>query len=486
MNLLLALLALASGLSVAAATPPDVLRLADGELAGKFAGVSADGILRWQRDDSPSPLEFNINKARHIALRGGIPARSEARTSHVELIDGDRVVGTITGLRDGEITLDSPHTGPIVIPQDRIRRISPNPFGGSLIYAGPFTAEGWEILDSTPPEQVENQDDEGAGDDEPTWQHSAGHWYYTGGRDALRYPARMPDRSIFRFHMDWRSRPSISIAIHADFSAPPPPPEKADDEEIRQPDLPVRMFGNALIISIRSNYATLQHSGYTQEGEPFTRHLRSSTSGLRIDESGDADFEVRSNLDEGIVSLFVDGSFWLQWNLEFADDARPLGSGIGYLINEESEHYRITDILVAEWNGMPDAARSFESPDRDIVLMTNGTDRFSGKVTAIADNVVQLAGPYADLEIPLAQVASIHFTQPADEDQDDAGSEDGSGVRVHFLPIGRLHGKLIEADPTRIILHSPTLGRIEARLESASLIEFSRQGMFLQEWDEDL
>jgi hypothetical protein len=482
MNLLFQLLALASGVAAAASTPPDVLRLADGELAGKFSGISAEGILRWTRDDSPSPLEFNISKARHIALRGGIPARAEARTSHIELIDGDRVVGTITGLLNGEVSLDSPHTGPIVVSQNHIRRLSPNPFGGNLIYAGPFTADGWEVVDSTPPDRLEDQTEE---DNKPSWQHSAGHWYYTGGRDALRYPVEMPDRALFRFHMDWRSRPSISIAIHADFAAPPPPAEKVDDEEIRQPDLPVRMFGNALIISIRSNYATLQHSGYTLEGQPFTRHLRSSTSGLRIDESGDADFEIRSNLDEGIVSLFVDGSFWLQWNLESADDARPLGSGIGYLINEEAEHYRLTDILVAEWNGMPDAARSFESPDHDIILMTNGTDRFSGKVTAITGGMVKLDGPYADLEIPLPEVASIHFANSGKKDEEEV-TEDGSAVRVHFLPVGRLHGTLIEADSTHIILHSPALGRIKARLESASLLEFSRQGMFLQEWDEDL
>ncbi|MCU0795110.1 MAG: hypothetical protein MUF31_04160 [Akkermansiaceae bacterium] len=475
------ILALSLTSSVIAATPPDLLRLADGELAGRFSGISAAGIIRWEREDSPAPLEFKVDKARHIALRGGVPATPHASTSHVELLDGDRIAGTITAMDKGELTLDSPQTGPIVIPRDRIKRIAPNPFGGRLIYAGPFSKEGWEIVAAEPPQSDASETEK----KEDSWEHIAGHWYYKGGSDALRYPAAMPEQSIFRFRMDWRARPAVNIALHADFAGVPEAKENEGEDEVRRPDLPARMFGNALIVSIRANYATLQHCGYTQEGEPFVRHLRSSSSSVRIDESGGADFELRSNLKEGTVALFVDGSFWLQWNIEFTEDARPLGSGLGFLITNEAESYRITDLLVAEWNGMPDAARSFESPDRDIVLLTNGTDRLSGKVTSISEGRVKLHGDYADLDIPLEDVADLHFAE-SEKVKEEESQADGAAVRVHFLPIGRIHGKLIEASSERLVLESPSIGRIETLLDSASLLEFNRHGLFLQGWDDDL
>ena len=470
-----------------ASAAPDVLRLADGELAGKFAGISPGGMIRWERMDSPAPLEFKIDKVRHVALAGGIPRKPDKETSHVELLNGDRIAGRITSLRDGHLTLESPQAGPLVIPVEKVRRLAPNPFGGRLIYAGPFSPEGWEIVPSNPVAGAQAAPESGERNSGSSWEHVAAHWYYTGGSDALRYPAGMPSNSILRFHMDWRSRPAISIAIHADFAKAPEPKEDEDgDGEIERPDLAARVFGNALVVSIRANYATLQHCGFTKEGKPFMRHLRSSSSSVRIEESGGADFELRTNLKDGTVALHVDGAFWLQWNVDFTEDSSPLGGGIGFLINGEEQKYRITDVLVAEWNGMPDAARSFESPDRDVLLMNNGTDRFSGEVKSIADGSIRLKGPYGEFEIPMTEVADVHFTRGAEaEDQDEEDASEGEGVRVHFLPVGRIHGRLVEATPELLILESPVVGRIETRLESASLLEFSRQGLFLQGWDDD-
>ena len=41
---------------------------------------------------------------------------------------------------------------------------------------------------------------------------------------------------------------------------------------------------------------------------------------------------------------------------------------------------RVSEILISQWNGMRDSAQSMQTSERDVILLTNGVDRFSGHI----------------------------------------------------------------------------------------------------------
>lgn len=507
-------------------TPPDLLRLTNGELEGRFGGIDRDGVLRWEREDGVAPMEFRTDKLRQIILRGATSQTVDASSSHIELVNGDRIPASIAELDDENLTLDSAVAGELVIPRDAVRRIAPNPFGGRLVYAGPFNPEEWRIDDGSEPKKEEEPGEPGEPggeeaaeeavevevveeavveeapaeeatedeEEEASWRHLGSRWYHVSGDDALVLDAGMPRRSVYRFHLDWRGRSPISIAFHADF-APRPEVEKDEEEEKPQPQVRrvvpstsglTTYFGRAFVMTLRGNYVNLYKVGYNKDGSPFVDSLRAANRSLQIDDAGEADFELRTDLDEGFISLFVDGEFSMQWQIEpvVADDedAWVPGSGIGFRVDGSDSPLRVSDIVVAEWNGMPDAARSLVNRERDVVLLTNGTDRVSGKITSIAAGRLTLEGQYAPLVIPLEEIADIRFATDSLREEEVASSD---RLRVHFQPIGRISGVPGVTRDGAMAVKSELLGDLTLSLESAVILEFREGGSFLDAWDED-
>lgn len=506
------ILALLGALTVIAEPEPaDLLRLADGELAGHFGGITGDGTVLWNRDDGIDTMEFKQDKIRQIVLRGGGNLDLSADTSHVTLTNGDRLPARIVAMDGENLTLETSMAGKVIVSRESVISVQPNPFGGRLLYAGPFSDDGWEIR--SPKKKAEKKDEEeDDGEDEekddkeeeaneepkPSWRQVGAKWYFTGGNDVIRRDVGLTESSVVRFKLEWRARPPIAIALNADFAErPEPKEEEAEDEDGEDKPKPVRRvvsssstnythhFGNALILTLRSSYAQLLRCGYDEDGNPFSDQIRASSSSVRFDDTGSAEFEIRSDREAGTIALFVNGNFSIQWKLEkdLDEDKRglPNGPGIGFSSMGSDTPVRISDIIVAEWNGMPDSARSFESDEFDTILLTNGTDRFSGKVTSIDNGTLKVEGRYAELEIPIEEVAQFRFAgSPEAEESDD------EGLQIHFQPLGKLTGKAGLSKDGTLKLNSPLLGELDVNLSSAVLLEFESGHGFLNYWDEDL
>ncbi|BCX49730.1 hypothetical protein HAHE_36380 [Haloferula helveola] len=503
----LPLIAALIGTVAADDAPADLLRLTNGELEGRFGGINRDGVLRWDRDDGIAPMEFRTDKVRQIVLRGGSSLKPGKDTSHLLLLNGDRLPAKVVSLDDETITLDTEVAGSMVVPRDAIKSLAPNPFGGKLLYAGPFQADEWKITgleeDEEKPDEEAKEDDAekpeekpekpAAEKKDPGWRHVGSKWYHTSGSNALLLDPSLPDRSVFRFHLEWRSRPPISIAFHADFKEPKVEEDvdvKGNRQVVRHSSSSfVDSFGNALVLTLRSSYAQLYRCGYDADGEAFNDQVRSSSTTVRVDDSGEADFELRTDRTKGTVSLFVNGEYSLQWQLDPVDpdnpdnNSIPAGGGIGFQILDDDSPVRISDVIVAEWNGMPDSARSLESDDFDVVLLTNGTDRFSGKVRSIRDGSLTLEGQYAELTIPMEEIAEVHFARSALRETEESADRE---IRVHFQPLGRLSGIPGVTAGGSMKLRSPLIGELAVDLDSAVILEFQSGNRFLNYWDEDL
>jgi hypothetical protein len=151
------------------------------------------------------------------------------------------------------------------------------------------------------------------------------------------------------------------------------------------------------------------------------------------------------------------------------------------MVQMENSPVRVSDIVVAEWNGIPDSARSLESNDSDIVLLTNGTDRFSGKITAVKDGKLNLTGRYGNFSFPMTEIAEIRFakSQVKTINQD----EQPSGFKIRFHPVGSISGQVVSGDSKNIRILNAAAGEINVGLNSATMLEFKSTPSYLDDWN---
>lgn len=483
---------------------PDLMRFSSGDqLEGSFGGVSAEGRVRWLREDVTEPMEFRTGKIRQIVLQSGHRSFDDLDASHVALVNGDRLPGRVASFDGDNLRFDTPVAGLLEIERSKVATLAPNPFGGRLLYSGPYATEGWEVHRAERDNPQERKDEDPADDEEagkgeeaeeaedpPSWVHTGSAWYYREGHDGLRLDPDLPDVALLRFHAAWRNRPPLNVAFHADFAKPEfPEPEDGDDEPRRFSSRNLAdVFGNAYVLSIHSSYTQLQKCGFDEDGDPFLDRIRAPTTNLRLNNRNEAEFEIRCNRRTGVIALFVDGEFAIQWNVrdplagEEADDYAGKGGGIGFHVMG-SDKVRISNVIIAEWNGMPDSARSMEVDAADVILMTNGTDRFSGTLTSIESGIARLKGKYADLRIPVEEIAEIHFARNGRREVEETLEE---RVAVHFQPVGRLTGSLGPTGDDGLTFQSKLAGQLKLDLKSAVFINFQSTASFLNFWDEEL
>ncbi len=499
-----------------AADPPaapaeDLLRFTNGnQIDGRFAGMDPAGTITWTRPDVATPMPFQRDKIRQIVLRHAKPLSPLTDPCHVTLVNGDRIPGKVIAADERSFTLETSAAGTLELPRDAVSVIAPHPFGGRLIYAGPFDAKGWNIVRSDAPvfddlfagnlaagrAVPKREAKDGKEEERPTWTHTGASWYSRGGQDAITLDAGMPDRSLLRFKLGWRSRPNIAIAFHADLQIPEVK-EKEKDGEDAQPAPPnfggmqnlARLFGSGYVLNFQSGYVHLQRTGFDEEGNPQVERVRVGSTTVRLNDTGEAIFEIRCDRREGTIAVHVDGEFAIQWSTaEDGADAgtrrdsyQAPGGGLGFQVQGSASEVRISEVVVAEWNGMTDSARSMESETRDIVLLTNGTDRFSGKVLGIREGHLEIEASYAPLKIPLAEVAEVHFAREGRRKDSEAAA---SEITVHLQPVGRISGVPLSAADGRIQLDTRLAGKIDLDLAPAVVLEFQSAGGFLDAWDD--
>jgi hypothetical protein len=522
-----------------AAAPPDLLRFVNGDrLDGRFSGMKDATTVIWKREDVNEPMAFNTSQLRQVVFRQGRAAAPLQGLSSVTLVNGDRIPGSVVSIDEREVAVDTVFAGRVVVPRDKMASLAPNPLGGKLLYHGPFSPDGWIMRDPAkaapePPAEVDPFDGEEVPppteekkDGQPAWTYASGAWYHGEGSTGLVRDVGMPDRATFGFRLAWRSRLSLAVAFHADLKEPLK--VEGDQNIANNPrHLTPMTFGNAYVLNLYSGYVTLNRSGISEEGKVFLEQINLNGGSARLPEIGEATIEIRCNRLTGEISLFVDGEFAMQWNelpleaprkgaaeaglgaiignasgsvIENFNPGGELpagnagggyvgkGGGIGFQVQgrfggpgqDNSSPVRISDIVVGEWNGMPDAARSLQSEEQDIVLLTNGTDRFSGEVTSLQDGRLHLKGRYGDFAFPLDEVAEVRFAGNRQAPMLDKAM---GRMGVRFMPFGRIAGTVSGGNGSEIVLDHPIAGPMKIALEHAMILEFKNTNSFLDDWD---
>jgi hypothetical protein len=239
-------------------------------------------------------------------------------------------------------------------------------------------------------------------------------------------------------------------------------------------------YGHSYVLTIYSSYAMLYRCDFDEDGNPKMNRLTNSSATIRLDESGEAEFELRCDRENSSILLFVNGEYVNQW--EDSQGYAGIGSHLTFGCQNAGSRLRVSDIVVSNWNGMLDSARSMDAEDRDTILLNNGTDRFSGKITGIKNSHYQLKGTYADMQIPVDEVEELRFARSARKELPDPS---GKALRLILRPIGRITLDPGRSTPTDLTGRHQALGDINLDLGFASLIEFSFSDSILDSWDED-
>jgi hypothetical protein len=502
---------------------PDLLRFLNGDrLHGTFMGLGVGHSAVWKAEGAKENSEYSADKLRQVVLRTGRPVRAADSLSHVQLVNGDRVPGRIAGY-DGEfLVVETSYAGTLKIPRPHVSMLAPSPLGGRVLYHGPFEGDAWkstappgaapaparvrvaEVVpaegaadqapDAAPSPPVEESADEEVEEPAPGWDLAGAAWYWHGknGGTVLSRPSDMVDRSILRFELAWQNRLSFAVGFHVDFQQPNPedlkPAEEPARNQIRRVNFNPgdvggfpRMFGTGYVLHMQQHNQVLFRTGFDERGQPLVERIQPAASNLPFAESGTAIVELRCNRNTGNISLLINGEFAAQWaEGGFGDGYAGKGNGFGFMVAADNSPVRISDIILGEWNGMPDSARSLQTDDHDIVLLTNGTDRFSGKVSALVDGKFTLAGRYGEFRFPVEEVAEIRFARNS-LSGDEPTPDDGMGIRLY--PLGRISGKPLGGDASSIRLASSLMGEVTVDLDSAVILEFQPTDSFLDDWD---
>jgi hypothetical protein len=143
---------------------------------------------------------------------------------------------------------------------------------------------------------------------------------------------------------------------------------------------------------------------------------------------------------------------------------------------------RFSEMIISEWSGIKDSAYSLSHEKRDIVLLSNGTDRYSGEITQIKDQKAYLKNAYSSLEIPMDEVAEIVFakTKEAESKEPQEGT-----ITARFYPNGKISGSPMPSKADTLKVQHPIAANLSINLSNAISLEFSDDNPFLETMEQN-
>lgn len=482
---------------------PDMLRFINNDtLHGNFLSFGKDNTMLWKNPEVKEPIHFSTKKIHRITLTHGQGHQSTDQSSTVTLINGDIIPGRITSADQKSIILETDHLGTITLPRDTVSQIAPTPFGGKLFYYGPLNTDGWKSMLPTgtkttdekekkadPKEKIEGKQEAEAkeeNDNNTDWKHVASAWY--SGTDKNSHLTRMdalPDKCRLAFKLGWRGSLYCNIGIHADF-APPKIKGKENDKEKKNIQRNMAStVGHAYVVSLSTHSASLYACTFDKDGNPSSTHIDTGDTHVSLSLSGkeEANFEFRIDRPNKQLLLYINGNFKTKWNL--GDHYAGTGNHLSFRnLRSSNAKLRISDIIISRWNGLKDSAQSMQTPDRDIILLTNGVDRFSGKLNHILDGKVSFRGRYnSDLSIPVDEVQEIHFA--SNNLRKLPEGEENKSTYFYIHPYGRISGIPSPSNNSKTKLTSNLLGELSLNTGFVNIIDFSHQNSLLDLWDDN-
>lgn len=473
----------------------DMIRFANHDtLHGTFLSFGSANSLNWQSPETKDPIPFSTKKLHRVVLNRGQAHQALQYKSAVHLANGDVIPGEIISSDQKKVVLNTEHLGQLSISREHVSRLAPNPFGGKLLYFGPLNADGWESLPISQPKGKADDENKEAGEDKPSpdknkdeakdeseepsdWKFVANAWY--SGTDKSTYLVRkdaLQDQCKISFKMAWRNSLYASVILHADFA----PPEYEGEEKLHSSTN--NSAGHAYILGFTNHSATLTSTTFDKDGKPQTNRFDNTRASLRLSGKNESNIEIRLDRTNQSILLFADGSFRGKWELGESYDGK--GNHLAFRnLRYNNADLRVSDIAISHWNGMKDSAQSMTTAERDVILLNNGVDRFSGAFKNLQNGQVTFTGSFDnDMSIPVEDIQEIHFATNHQK-----GAQDPPKGAVYFFvyPYGRITGTPSASSNGKTKLLTDLLGEVNLDTRYINIIDFTHTNSLLDFWDDN-
>ncbi len=439
-------------------------------LHGKFIGFTKSGKIIWRNNAADKNIAFTTPEVRKIVINKGKPIKEFTHKGFIELTNNDKIPGKFISYSNDKITINTDYSGTINIPKKEILNVHFNPTGHHFRYSGPFSKDEKWLL-----KYADNRDTSTIDEKKKSWQFKNFSLTHKGDHSAILKKLDLPEKFKITFNAYTNQFYYPSLVLMADLKIPKN--IKAIENNNQYSNRYGRYnkahsLGNCILISLSPTRSTLNFHGFNDKNTPELKTLNNIVKNTSSDsKTSKTAFEVRCDKSTGATLLYANGKMVANWNISSVIN-KLKGSYIGFNISHRSKksNTAISDLTVSQWNGIQDSDLSLEHESRDVVLLDNITDRYSGEITSITNKVVEMKSDHGELTIPTDQIHSATFQRATpSEPLKDVENE----ITIHFYGTGSISGKLVESNKESVTIESSKCGKLNIKTEFIHAIEFS-------------
>jgi hypothetical protein len=345
-----------------------LLQMFDGTtLHGELSAISTQDGVSWNFPAAQGPLILkpdNISGIRFENSQSSIPVGKP--TCRFRFHNGDELFGDLVSIDGDTATIASSFGGQLKSVKQAFSSLQFSARGFKVVYEGPNGPDEWR-----------------SGRTGRGWAYKDGS-LLANGADILGKDFGLTNSSSLEFELGWSGSFSLTVTIYA--------------QTIE-----------------RFDYSTSAYVFYFNPGGVSVQRIQAGSGAMML---GRADipamaarnrtrFEIRSNREEGVLSLFADGQLVQRWR-----DTRGFvsnGGGVVFYSQVDSPTLKLSNIKLSEWDGRfePDPPTTNRITE-DLVYLAN-KDKVSGKVESFGDGKLRVQSRGSNLQIPLSRVTEIYF-----------------------------------------------------------------------------
>lgn len=179
--------------------PTAMLFLADGDFfAGTLENSDMPNVIHWQSPAAVRPFQFSMTAVR-AAFFPPRADRAAAKSDYrFELSDGDLLFGSLVGVDDEKLVIDSPRFGHLHVLRSDVTRLTPWQGSAAWEYSGPNGLAEWEHRPA-----------------KDGWREEAGHLLTEKHGALLRKEVKIPPQACIELAISWNGASKFMFGISA-------------------------------------------------------------------------------------------------------------------------------------------------------------------------------------------------------------------------------------------------------------------------------